>query len=124
VIDDAYNANPQSMASALKEMEDKPKPLYLMLGDMKELGRHSEHYHCELGAALARSRATKVFLAGPEMKPAADAFKKAGGKHLVYAETLDAWLEEARALIKAGKGTFLIKASRSMKFERIVEGLK
>jgi UDP-N-acetylmuramyl pentapeptide synthase len=47
----------------------------------------------------------------------------AGGKALVYEETLEDWLPEARELLKAGSGTFLIKASRSMKFERIVEGL-
>jgi UDP-N-acetylmuramyl pentapeptide synthase len=48
----------------------------------------------------------------------------AGGKALVYGETLDAWLDEARALVGKGEGTFLINASRSMKFERIVEGLR
>ncbi len=123
VILDAYNANPQSMASALKEMSDKPRPLYLMLGDMKELGKHSEHYHTDLGAALAHMGAEKIFLAGPEMQAAANAYLRAGGKHLAYAESQDAWLQEARTLISAGKGSFLIKASRSMKFERIIEGL-
>ncbi|PIU19498.1 MAG: hypothetical protein COT18_07215 [Elusimicrobia bacterium CG08_land_8_20_14_0_20_59_10] len=122
VILDAYNANPQSMSSALKEMFDKPKPLYLLLGDMKELGKHSAHYHTDLGAALAHTGAKKIFLAGPEMKAAADAYQRAGGKHLTYSETLDAWLPQARELISAG-GSFLIKASRSMKFERIIEGL-
>ena len=124
VILDAYNSNPQSMASAMKEMYDRPKPRYFMLGDMKELGAHSERYHRDLGAALAHSGAQRVFLAGPEMKPAVETYRMAGGKVLVYGETLDSWLEEARALISKGEGTFLIKASRSMKFERIVEGLR
>lgn len=124
VILDAYNANPQSMASALKAVACREKPIYLMLGDMKELGRHSAHYHTDLGAALAHVGAEKIFLAGPEMRPAVDACLRAGRKHVDYAETLDGWLQEARALILAGKGTFLIKASRSMKFERIVEGLE
>jgi len=123
VILDAYNANPQSMASALKALLDKPRPLYLMLGDMKELGRFSAHYHTDLGAALAHMGAAKVFLAGPEMQAAADAYLRAGGKHLAYAESPDAWFPEARALIAAGKGSFLIKASRSMKFEQIIEGM-
>ncbi|OGR68666.1 MAG: hypothetical protein A2081_03750 [Elusimicrobia bacterium GWC2_61_19] len=123
VILDAYNANPQSMASALKEMGDKPRPLYLMLGDMKELGKHSAHYHTDLGAALAHMGAEKVFLAGPEMKAAAAAYCRAGGSSMEFGETLEDWLPEARSLISAGKGSFLIKASRSMKFERIIEGL-
>ncbi|HCC48074.1 MAG TPA: hypothetical protein DEQ38_08185 [Elusimicrobia bacterium] len=123
VILDAYNSNPQSAASAIKQVFGMPKPLYIMMGDMKELGRHSAHYHTDLGAALAHTGAERVFLAGPEMQPAVEAYLAAGGKTLVYAETLDGWLGEARELIGAGKGTFLIKASRSMKFERIIEGL-
>jgi UDP-N-acetylmuramoyl-tripeptide--D-alanyl-D-alanine ligase len=123
VILDAYNSNPQSVASALKEMSDKPKPLYLMLGDMKELGKFSAHYHTDLGAALAHMGAEKVFLAGPEMKAAAAAYCRAGGCSMEYGETLEDWLPEARSLISSGKGSFLIKASRSMKFERIIEGL-
>lgn len=123
VILDAYNANPQSMASAVKETLGGEKPLYFMLGDMKELGQYSAGYHRDLGAALAHTGAERVFLAGPEMKPALEAYLQAGGKAAVYGETLDAWFEEARALIRAGRGTFLVKASRSMKFERLVEGL-
>ena len=123
VILDAYNANPQSMASALKELCAKDKPRYVMLGDMKELGQHSAHYHRDLGAALVHTCAERVFLAGPEMKPAVEAYLAAGGTAVVYAETLDGWLDEARDLIRAGRGAFLIKASRSMKFERILEGL-
>ncbi|OGS14328.1 MAG: hypothetical protein A2234_05500 [Elusimicrobia bacterium RIFOXYA2_FULL_58_8] len=124
VILDAYNSNPQSVASALKEMTGRPRPLYLMLGDMKELGRFSSHYHTDLGAALAHMGAEKVFLAGPEMQAAADAFLRAGGKNLAYAQNPDAWIPQARELISAGRGSFLIKASRSMKFERILDGLR
>ncbi len=123
VILDAYNSNPQSVASALKEMSARPRPLFLMLGDMKELGEHSQHYHTDLGAALAHMGASKIFLAGPEMRAAAAAFARAGGKGLAYAETPEEWMPQARELISAGKGSFLIKASRSMKFERIIEGL-
>ena len=123
VVLDAYNSNPQSAASALKHVFRLPRPLYIMMGDMKELGSHSEHYHRDLGAALAHTGAERVFLAGPEMKPALEAYLAAGGKTAVYGESLDAWLQEARELIRAGRGTFLVKASRSMKFERIVEGL-
>ncbi len=124
VILDAYNSNPQSAASALNEVSNRPKPLFLMMGDMKELGKYSGQYHAELGAALAHTNAEGVFLAGPEMKAAADAFTKAGGSGLTYAEDLDGWIDRARELIAGGEGTFLIKASRSMKFERIIERVK
>lgn len=123
IILDAYNSNPQSVAAALKEMSDKPKPLYLMLGDMKELGDFSAHYHTDLGAALAHMGAEKIFLAGPEMQAAADAYVRAGGQSLTYAQDPQTWIPQARQLISAGCGSFLIKASRSMRFERIIEGL-
>ncbi|HAH30957.1 MAG TPA: hypothetical protein DCL44_01435 [Elusimicrobia bacterium] len=123
VILDAYNANPQSMTMALRELAYHPAPRWLMLGDMKELGAHSLNYHSDLGKALTTAAAEKIFLAGPEMKAAADAFKAAGGKGLVYAPDIADWLEEARNLITSKSGTFLIKASRSMKFEKIIEGM-
>ncbi|MCX5785271.1 MAG: UDP-N-acetylmuramoyl-tripeptide--D-alanyl-D-alanine ligase [Elusimicrobia bacterium] len=124
IILDAYNANPQSMAAALKELADYPAPRWLMLGDMKELGAHSAAYHAELGKALTAAAAEKIFLAGPEMKAAANAFYAAGGKGLIYAPEMAAWLAEARELIAGKSGTFLIKASRSMKFEKIIEGME
>ncbi|KAF0151381.1 MAG: hypothetical protein FD189_2573 [Elusimicrobia bacterium] len=57
------------------------------------------------------------------MKPTAEAYHVAGGRCLVYGPTLDVWAAEARRLIRQGAGTFLIKASRSMRFELIVDGL-
>ena len=72
-----YNANPQSMAAAIAELALYPAPRWLMLGDMKELGAHSAAYHAELGKALVSIAAEKIFLAGPEMKAAADAINAA-----------------------------------------------
>ena len=123
VILDAYNANPRSMAAAIEELALYPAPRLLMLGDMKELGSYSAAYHAELGKSLVSSAADKIFMAGPEMKAAADAFNAAGGKGLIYAPDMASWLKEARELISSKGGTFLIKASRSMKFEKIIEGL-
>jgi len=127
VVLDAYNANPSSMKAALDAVSGPgfPRPLYLALGDMKELGRHSARYHSELGAGLARMDAERIFLAGTEMKAAAEELSKAlAGARTVYAETPQAWAGELRGLIAAGKGTFLLKASRAMKFERLIEGLR
>ena len=123
VILDAYNANPQSMAAAISELVLYPAPRWLMLGDMKELGAHSAAYHAELGKALVSVAAEKIFMAGPEMKAAADAFYAAGGKNLIYASDMASWLKEARELISSKSGVFLIKASRLMKFEKILEGM-
>ncbi len=126
VILDAYNANPASMRAALESVFSPvfQKPFYLALGDMKELGQHSEKYHAELGQYLAGLNAEKIFLAGPEMKAAAAELEKKGmGAKMVYAESPGAWAGDLRAAILAGSGTFLIKASRAMKFEKLIDGL-
>lgn len=126
VILDAYNANPASMNAALESVFSPAsrRPVFLALGDMKELGRHSAGYHAELGEKLAGLGAEKIFLAGPEMKAAAEALrKKNGAAEFEYAGSPEAWAGELRAAISAGKGTFLLKASRSMKFEKLIEGL-
>ena len=127
VILDAYNANPASTRAALESVFNSAfhKPFYLALGDMKELGGYSESYHAELGKYLADLDAERIFLAGPEMKAAAAELEKKGkGAKLVYAESSEAWAGDLRAAILSGKGTFLLKASRAMKFEKLIEGLQ
>ncbi|MEI7481034.1 MAG: UDP-N-acetylmuramoyl-tripeptide--D-alanyl-D-alanine ligase [Elusimicrobiota bacterium] len=126
VILDAYNANPASMRAALETVFSAsfPKPFYLALGDMKELGRHAAQYHAELGEYLATLDADKIFLAGPEMKAAAGEMNKRGkGEKVVYAESSEAWAGDLRTAIRTGKGTFLLKASRAMRFEKLIAGL-
>lgn len=126
VVLDAYNANPASMRSALEAVFSSAfrKPFYLALGDMKELGVQSARYHAELGEYLAGLDAETIFLAGPEMKAAADALAKNGKSgNVIYAESCEAWAGNLRAAILRGGGTFLLKASRAMKFEKLIEGL-
>ena len=127
VVLDAYNANPASMRAALDAVLNPTfqKPLYLALGDMKELGRHSGRYHAELGEYLASLDAEKIYLAGPEMKAAAEELEKRGkSAKVIYAESWQTWAEDFRTAILSGKGTFLLKASRAMKFEKLIEGLQ
>lgn len=124
VLLDAYNANPQSMAAALEAAAGARAPRYLALGDMKELGRFSEKYHRGLAALIAAAGPAKVFLAGPEMRAAADELSaRFPSVKTVYADDPSAWREEFRGLLAAGEGFFLVKASRSMRFETLIEGL-
>ncbi|MDT8286625.1 MAG: UDP-N-acetylmuramoyl-tripeptide--D-alanyl-D-alanine ligase [Elusimicrobiales bacterium] len=124
VLLDAYNANPQSMAAALEAAAGARAPRYLALGDMKELGRFSEKYHRELAALIAAAGPAKVFLAGPEMRAAADElYARFPSVKAVYAGDPSAWRDEFRGLVAAGEGFFLVKASRSMRFETLIEGL-
>jgi len=123
IILDAYNSNPQSVNAALNDMEKRAGKHYFVLGSMKELGTFAEKYHRELGERLAGMPHEKVFFAGEEMKYAAEAFRKAGGGEAVYGQTPEDIFDEVRSLIKSEEGVFLIKASRSLKFERVLEGL-
>jgi UDP-N-acetylmuramoyl-tripeptide--D-alanyl-D-alanine ligase len=124
VLLDAYNANPQSMAAALEAAAAARAPRYLALGDMKELGRFSEKYHRELASLISAAGPAKVFLAGPEMRAAADELSsRFPSVKAVYAEDPAAWRDEFRVLVAAGEGFFLVKASRSMRFENLLEGL-
>lgn len=125
VVLDAYNANPASMKAAIGAFCETyaAKGKVLVLGDMKELGSGSVQFHRELGEWLATLPLKAVFLAGPEMKPAADALaaKKAPFAHH-YAETPESWTKALREVTKEGNALFL-KASRAMRFENILESL-
>src|SRR5262249_46637891 len=82
IVLDAYNANPDSMRASISAFCEAygGKRKILALGDMKELGGGSAGFHAELGEWLATLPLRAVFLAGPEMKAAADALAKARPK--------------------------------------------
>lgn len=123
ILLDAYNANPESMRAAVSSLIESglPSPRCVILGDMKELGDYSKKYHEELGDWLASLPLDMIFLAGIEMKAAADSVSTAGGSaRLVYAESPDEWTEKLKEKIKKG-GTYLLKASRAMQFEKILK---
>ncbi|MDD2774278.1 MAG: cyanophycin synthetase, partial [Elusimicrobiales bacterium] len=122
---DAYNANPSSMKAAIAGLLDKSskRPLVAVLGDMRELGCYSQQYHAELGKWLAGLDIDRIFLAGPEMRHAYDAARSAGAAgRSAYAAAPDGWIADLAKISREG-GTFLIKASRAMEFEKILEKL-
>ncbi|HOX21980.1 MAG TPA: UDP-N-acetylmuramoyl-tripeptide--D-alanyl-D-alanine ligase [Elusimicrobiales bacterium] len=123
VIFDAYNSNPASAKAALDTLASSGGgPLVAVLGDMKELGAHSEKYHRELGAYAAGLKLNKIFMAGPEIKPAYEAALEKGCTNAVYAEDWRQWLPQLKAMTGQG-GTYLLKASRAMGFEEILKQL-
>ncbi|MBI4655740.1 MAG: UDP-N-acetylmuramoyl-tripeptide--D-alanyl-D-alanine ligase [Elusimicrobia bacterium] len=127
IIFDAYNANPQSMKSAITNLVNSnyPEPHYLVLGDMKELGGHSEKYHRELGDFIAGLKIENCFFAGTEIKTAINRLAELKTPQKTrYAPDYQGWIDELKRLITESRGTFLIKASRAMQFEKIIEELK
>lgn len=123
VIFDAYNANPESMNAALDWLEENGKrPFCLVLGDMKELGAYSYMYHRNLGERILRLAPERVFMAGEEMRPACEVLLNGKFKGTLVYEKEPEWTVEVKKILSSGEsGTMLIKASRAMNFEKILE---
>jgi len=119
IIDDTYNANPASLAAALDVLTGEEGSRWLVLGDMGELGQDGARLHAEAGA-LARAAGVERLLALGELtREAVQAFG-AGAEHFADVETLVAVLRRDWP----GLGTVLVKGSRSMHMERVIEALR
>ena len=119
VIDDSYNANPASLYSALKVLSDMQGKRWLVLGDMKELGEDSRKLHAEVGDAARSLGVERIFSVGELSDAAVDSFGR-GAAHFGDKESLiEALLAEIRPGINC-----LVKGSRSMGMEQVVEALE
>lgn len=122
---DAYNANPASMKASIDAFCEQfaKRPLTLVLGDMKELGPESPRFHRELGAGLATLPLKAVYLAGPEMRAAAEALRAAKPRFLVeHALDPKGWAPALKAAL-APEDAVLFKASRAMRLEELARSL-
>ncbi|HVB47113.1 MAG TPA: UDP-N-acetylmuramoyl-tripeptide--D-alanyl-D-alanine ligase [Burkholderiales bacterium] len=118
LIDDSYNANPDSVRAAIDVLAAAPGRTALVLGDMGEVGESGPALHAEIGR-YARERGVGALLAlGAAAREAAQAYG-AGGRHFGSLEELVA---AAREVAAAG-GTLLVKGSRFMRMERVVAAL-
>jgi len=124
LIDDTYNANPASMNAALDLLEAIPVTggrRIAVLGDMAELGAEEEQLHRALGERAART-ADILILAGGRSRWTAEAARLAGSTEVRYADDPErlaaAVLAEARP-----EDVILLKASRALAFERVVQAL-
>ncbi|MBU2529709.1 MAG: hypothetical protein KKD35_01615, partial [Elusimicrobia bacterium] len=126
IIFDAYNANPESMKTAINCLKlDYSPPYYLVLGDMKELGKDAWKYHAQLGQLLAENKFDFIFLAGDEMKTTYEtALQYNPAVKIKYSGNDLSWLTDVQNIFKTKQGTMLIKASRAMNFEKIIENIK
>jgi UDP-N-acetylmuramoyl-tripeptide--D-alanyl-D-alanine ligase len=118
VIDDTYNANPESMKAALRVLAAEPGRRVFVMGDMGELGEASTSLHAEVGA-FARSQGIDRLLALGADSAAAVAAFGAGARHCA---DLEALVAAARGEAAAG-ATLLVKGSRFMKMERVADAL-
>jgi len=118
VIDDTYNANPDSARAAIEVLAASERPRVLILGDMGEVGAQGEAFHAELGRYAKESRIDRLLAVGQLARAAARAFG-AGGEHF---DSIEAVIARAQGLTVL-KGTMLVKGSRFMRMERVVEHL-
>jgi UDP-N-acetylmuramoyl-tripeptide--D-alanyl-D-alanine ligase len=120
VISDVYNANPASMEEALKEMVRlRKRRAVAVLGDMLQLGPYAESAHRTLGRWMGRSPVDLFIAVGPNMALAAEEFSACGGEAIKAEDAL-----EARSILlqRFREGdTILIKGSRDMRMERVIE---
>ena len=119
VIDDSYNANPEGMRSAIDSLADRKGRKVCILGDMLEMGENSESLHREVGRYAAEKGMDLVIACGEMGRILAQSAGQAGRAFRSSEEIIDALPE----LIERGD-TVLVKASRRMRFETIVEAVK
>ncbi len=117
VIDDCYNANPNSVKAALDTLSGFEGRKVAILGDMKELGKNELDLHYETGKYSAQ-KADLVIAAGPLAREIYNGAKEKG----VYFASIEDMLKQLSSLLKAGDVT-LVKASHSMEFSKIVDFL-
>lgn len=119
LYDDSYNANPLSVMAAASFLAALPGRSWFVLGDMKELGADEAHLHCEVGEKLKRVGIDRLFTTGDLCRNTSAAF----GSGARWFESTD---QLATALLGelAEDVNVLVKGSRSMHMERVVDAIR
>ncbi len=113
VIDDSYNANPDSVRAAIDVLAACPGPTALVLGDMGEVGAQGAEFHREVGSYASSRKISRLYAIGEATRHAVEAFGT-GGRHFDSLDQLVAGIEGS---------SILVKGSRFMKMERVVAAL-
>ena len=124
LIDESYNSNPLSLKSALlnyDKLESKKSKKYLLLGDMLELGKHSEILHKSIGKTINRTKIDKVFVKGNKVLSIFNSISKAKRGKILNSNS------QIIDLIKNDLNNndyLMIKASNATGFNKITNSLK
>lgn len=118
LVDDSYNANPDSVAAAIAVLGEMPGPRWLVLGDMGEVGAMGPQFHREAGEAVRRAGLEHLWCVGAL---AAETARTVGpaARHFDSVEALIAALPQ-----RPEAASVLVKGSRFMKMERVVQALE
>ena len=123
LIDDSYNANPDSVRAAIDVLAALPGPRLLVLGDMAEVGDQSEGFHAEVGTWAREQGIDVLFALGDATAHSVAAFDDArqrrDGRHFGDIDALQAAVREQLPRT----ASVLVKGSRSMRMERVVQAV-
>jgi UDP-N-acetylmuramoyl-tripeptide--D-alanyl-D-alanine ligase len=117
LVDDSYNANPDSVRAAIDVLAGLPGPRLLVLGDMGEVGSEGPRFHAEVGAYARERGIEQLYALGEQTAQSVAHFK--GGRHFDEVEALNAAVLQALP----GLASVLVKGSRFMRMERVVQAV-
>ena len=134
LIDDSYNANPDSVRAAIDALKQSGNMSWLVLGDMGEVGNQGPEFHREVGAYAAEQGVNKLFALGEQCQFAIQGFDEvkknglpvASAKHFSQMDSLIVQLRDALHAQSTGSNehlNILVKGSRFMRMERVVQAL-
>jgi UDP-N-acetylmuramoyl-tripeptide--D-alanyl-D-alanine ligase len=133
LIDDSYNANPDSVRAAIDALKQSGNIAWLVLGDMGEVGNQGPEFHREVGAYAAEQGVSKLFALGEQCQFAISGFdaKKNASDEIqaIHFSNVDGLIGHLRGEMQAlsldsdQHLNILVKGSRFMRMERVVQAL-
>jgi UDP-N-acetylmuramoyl-tripeptide--D-alanyl-D-alanine ligase len=126
IIDDTYNANPGSMQAAIQtlaQLKGKARGI-VIIGDMLELGQHAEALHSRIGALVANTDIIRLYVMGGHAQTIIEGFITAGGaRETIFKGNRQEIIDDLAQCLTKGDWV-LVKGSRAMKMEKIVQHLR
>lgn len=119
LINDSYNANPDSVNAASKVLGQQAGSTLLVLGDMGEVGNQSDEYHAEVGSFAKQVGVRHLYALGEATTHTVSAF----GEGAIHFKNIENLIENTMNTTKQGRWSVLVKGSRFMKMERVVQAL-
>ncbi|MBN3764809.1 UDP-N-acetylmuramoyl-tripeptide--D-alanyl-D-alanine ligase [Burkholderia sp. Ac-20365] len=119
VIDDTYNANPDSMLAAIDVLAARPSPRVLVMGDMGEVGDNGPAFHREVGAYAKERGIDALYAMGDASRDACAAY----GGEAHHCDDVNALVAQLQQAAYGSAATYLVKGSRFMKMERVVDAV-
>ncbi len=117
VVDDSYNANPDSMHAAIAVLAELPAPRLLVMGDMGEVGDQGPQFHTEAGTHARARGIEQLFTLGAQSAHASAAFGFGAAQHFDNMAQLQAAVQAQLPTV----GSVLVKGSRFMKMEQVLD---